>query len=89
MRVCLQQWALLAALGHRHDMAARLMGFVEAGFAAAGETREPTEQTLCDRLQGLQATSLPQEEIDSLAAAGARLSEREAVVLVLETLAPA
>jgi hypothetical protein len=60
LRVCLQQWALLAAgAGHLAD-AARLAGFVDAGYERAGETREPTEQRVCDQLQAeLQAGLTP------------------------------
>jgi len=83
VRVCLQQWALLYCIEARFTMAARLIGFVDEGFAAAGEVRQPTEQLIYRRLIELLGASLPASDICDLAQEGTRWSEHEAVTLVL------
>jgi predicted ATPase/DNA-binding winged helix-turn-helix (wHTH) protein len=77
LRACLQQWALLAASAGRFQAAARLAGFVDAGYEAAGETREPTEQRVYRDLQARLA-SLPEAELNRLTREGAAWSEDQA-----------
>ena len=86
LRVCLQQWALLAALDARPELASRLLGFVDAGLAAAQESRQATEQMIHDRLLEQLQAKLPAAEILALSAAGSRLGEAEAVALVTATM---
>jgi len=86
VKVCLQQWALLAALDQRYSQAACLLGFVDAGFAAAGERLQPTERQIRDRLWVSLSGALPPDHIRISAETGARLSEADAVRLVLEEL---
>jgi predicted ATPase/DNA-binding winged helix-turn-helix (wHTH) protein len=87
VRVCLQQWSLLYALEGRADRAARLIGFVDGAYALAGETRQPTEQQIHDRLIGQLRAALRDPEINACAGEGARWSEPEAVRYVLDELA--
>jgi len=77
LRACLQQWALLAASGGRLAAAARLAGFVDAGYEAAGETREPTELRVYHDLRALLA-QLPPAERTRLGREGAAWTEAEA-----------
>jgi len=75
LRVCLQQCALLAANAGDLAEAARLLGFVDAGYEAAGERREPTEQRVHDDLtQKLQAGLTP-AALQQLAEEGAAWTE--------------
>jgi predicted ATPase/DNA-binding winged helix-turn-helix (wHTH) protein len=87
VRVCLQQWALLGALDGKHAQAARLLGFVEAGFSAAGESLQPTERQIHERLLAHLSDALPAERIRTEIEAGARWSEPDAVSVVLDGLA--
>jgi predicted ATPase/DNA-binding winged helix-turn-helix (wHTH) protein len=84
--ICLQQWALLGALEGRHKEAARLIGFVDAGYASSGEIRQPTERQISDRLSALLETALPSTDIRSCAAEGAHWSEARAVDFTFDRL---
>ena len=86
VRVLLQLWALLGALDGRPIEAARLIGFVDAGFASGGEIRQGTEQLIRDRLSDLLRTALPSARIQACAADGARWSEPRAVAFAFEHL---
>ncbi|HEV2674530.1 MAG TPA: winged helix-turn-helix domain-containing protein [Aliidongia sp.] len=89
VRVCLLQWALLGALDGNPIQAARLLGFVDAGFDAAGETLQPTERQIRDRLWSRLTGALAAERIAAAAAEGARWSEDDAVSFVVRELLPA
>jgi predicted ATPase/DNA-binding winged helix-turn-helix (wHTH) protein len=78
LRVCLQQWALLAASAGRLKDAARLAGFVDAGYEKAGETREPSEQRVYDDLQARLTAGLTPIQLAHLAAEGAAWTEKTA-----------
>jgi predicted ATPase/DNA-binding winged helix-turn-helix (wHTH) protein len=78
LRSCLQQWALIGALRGQTEAAARLIGFVDAGYQAADETRQPTEQRIYDQLRGLLARTFPDGAIDAYGRDGAAWSESEA-----------
>jgi hypothetical protein len=78
LRVCLQQWALLAASAGRLADAARLAGFVEAGYAQAGETREPTEQRVCNDLRVRLQAGLTPASLALHSAEGEAWSESQA-----------
>jgi predicted ATPase/DNA-binding winged helix-turn-helix (wHTH) protein len=85
----LQLWALLGALEGRYAGAARLAGYVDAGYAALGASREPTEQYLQDRLSTVLADKLLPELIRSHVAEGARWSEDQAMNFVYgRTISP-
>jgi predicted ATPase/DNA-binding winged helix-turn-helix (wHTH) protein len=86
VRVLLQLWALLGALEGRPVEAARLIGFVDAGFASGGEIQQGTEQLIHDRLMELLKTELPSAEIEACAAEGAEWSEARAVAYAFEHL---
>jgi tetratricopeptide (TPR) repeat protein len=86
VRVCLQLWALLAALDGRSEDAARLAGFVDAGVALSREIRQPFDRQIHERLTSLLATALPEEQRRCAAAEGAGWTERQAVEQVRECL---
>jgi len=81
LRACLQQWALLAAMADELFDAARLTGFVDAGNAAAGEPRQPTEQRVYEDLVALLTARLSQEDYARLMDDGAALPEAQAVAM--------
>jgi tetratricopeptide (TPR) repeat protein len=83
LRACLQQWALLAASGGRLAAAARLAGFVDAGYQAGGESREPTELRVYHDLQAFLAR-LPEAERARLGREGAAWSEAQAASFAVE-----
>ena len=78
LRVCLQQWALLAAAAEPAE-AARLMGFVDAGFDVAGETRQHAEQRVYDVLRARLELGLPGPALARSILEGATWSESHAV----------
>jgi tetratricopeptide (TPR) repeat protein len=78
LRVCLLQWALLAANAGQLAAAARLRGFVEAGYKQAGETLQPSEQRLSDRLNSLLEDGITAGQLAACFAEGAAWSEAEA-----------
>lgn len=79
LRVSLQQWALLAAINHNLPDAVRLLGFVESGFKAAGETREQVEQQVHDKLLALLEGQIPEAKRCEFASEGEAWNESEAV----------
>lgn len=86
LRICLELWALLGALEGRHGASALLRGYVNAGFAASGEIREPVDQEIYDRLAGALATAMPAVEIEASAAEGAQWTEQQAVAFAIRHL---
>jgi predicted ATPase/DNA-binding winged helix-turn-helix (wHTH) protein len=78
LRVCLLQWALLAANAGQLAAAARLRGFVEAGYKQAGETLQPSEQRLSDRLNSLLEDGITAGQLAACFAEGEAWSEAEA-----------
>jgi tetratricopeptide (TPR) repeat protein len=86
VRLCLQQWALLGALDGRRREAAQLIGFVDAGYAASGDIRQPSAKQVYDRLQRLLEAELPAADIHACAAQGARWSDMEAVAFASDRL---
>lgn len=82
LRSCLQQWALLGALGGKTEAAARLVGFVDSGYQSADEARQPTEQRIYDRLRGILDRAFPNAAIDAYLRDGAGWSETEAAGIV-------
>jgi predicted ATPase/DNA-binding winged helix-turn-helix (wHTH) protein len=79
LRVCLQQWALLTAIGGDVAEAARLLGFVDFGFDSAGETREQAEQQVHEHLLAALDGQMPDEKRSRLALEGASWNENDAV----------
>ena len=78
LRAGLEQAALLAAGQGRLTDAARLAGFVDAGYRNAGETRQPTEQTVHDLLWGKLEPGLSPHELARLTRDGAGWTEAQA-----------
>ena len=78
LRVCLLQWALLAASAGQLTAAARLRGFVEAGYKHSGETLQPSEQRLFDRLEELLEDGKTPGQLTAFCAEGEAWSEAEA-----------
>jgi predicted ATPase/DNA-binding winged helix-turn-helix (wHTH) protein len=79
VRVCLQLCALIAALIGRYDEAALLVGFVDSGYAARGESRERTEQKVYDRLMGALHEKMTSVDIQAHVADAMQWSEDHAV----------
>jgi predicted ATPase/DNA-binding winged helix-turn-helix (wHTH) protein len=84
LRVCLLQWAVLAANSGRMLDAARLAGFVDAGFKQAGETFQPTEQRLRDALRARLETSVPPAKLAAAYAEGEAWSEPQATAFAVK-----
>lgn len=81
LRACLQRWALLAAMADESFDAARLTGFIDAGYAAAEESRNLTEQRVHDDLVALLKIRLSTEDYARLMNEGAMLPEAQAVAM--------
>jgi tetratricopeptide (TPR) repeat protein len=88
VRLCMQLWALLAVRSGQTTEAAALLGFVDAGMQRHGETLEPAEQRVYDRLSALLTTALPPAKIETHAAEGALWSEAQALDFVLSRVIP-
>ncbi len=84
--ICLQLWALIGALEGRVPEAARLIGFVDKGYAESGEARQPTEQWASERLRAALQAAAPDRQLADCAAEGARWSEPQAVAFALDHL---
>ena len=89
VRVCLQQWAALAALRGYPAEAARLAGFVDAAYEASGQPRQPTEQQIHERLAAALRDALVPDRIVALGAEGAAMAEERAIAIVYDRLIPA
>lgn len=77
--VLLQHLAVIAAQRADGKRAARLLGYVDAQFAALGYQRETTEQWTYNKLMTLLRQALTETEIKDLAAQGVALSEDQAL----------
>jgi predicted ATPase/DNA-binding winged helix-turn-helix (wHTH) protein len=75
LRICLQQCALLATYSGNMQQAARLLGFVDAGYEAAGEVREPTEQRVHEDLYRRLQSGLSRAALRHLTEEGAASTE--------------
>jgi predicted ATPase len=85
-RLCLQGWALIAALEGRYPEAAQLNGFVDAGYRRTGEIREPTEQRIYDLVLKTLEANLAADSIQNFAADGTSWSEDRAVDFALRRI---
>lgn len=88
LMLCLQQLALIGAHQGKLEMAARLIGFVNAGFSASGYLREPTEQQTYDLLQTILAGALASTEIQRLMAEGAASTDTLILISVDKAILP-
>lgn len=88
LRGCLQLWALIAALEGDHSESARLIGWVDADYGQSGDSRYHGEQQTYERLLALLRAHLAQDEMDTLAAEGARWSHGQAVNFAFERIVP-
>jgi hypothetical protein len=77
--IVLQHFALIAALCDNQDVAARLIGYVDAYFDVLAYQREYTERWCLDKLMLALREHRTESEIERLAAEGARWSEDQAV----------
>ncbi len=87
LRATVLQCTLVVALDGRLQEAARLDGYVAAGFAAAGDLWQPIEQQAQDRILGLLRMALTESAITSVMADGAGLNEDRAIALAASCLA--
>jgi len=82
--VNMDHFALLAALAGDIERAARIAGYADSIHAAKQASRGPNETRACNRLKAMLRENYGPEEIDSLVAEGAMLTEDEACQLALE-----
>jgi predicted ATPase/DNA-binding winged helix-turn-helix (wHTH) protein len=82
LRLCLQLWTLIGAREGCYVEAARVLGFVDAGYGRSGEVREPTEQRIYEEVGRLLAERLTIEDIRVWANEGARWDDDEAATFV-------
>ena len=82
--VNMDHFALMAALAGDVERAARIAGYADSIHAEKQASRGPNETRACNRLQAMLRENYGPEEIDSLAAEGAMLTEDEACQLALE-----
>jgi tetratricopeptide (TPR) repeat protein len=80
----LDHLALRAALTGKIADAVRVAGYADSTFAAKKMTRQPNEARARDRLQVVLQEEFPADELASLLAEGATLSEDDACRLVIE-----
>jgi predicted ATPase/DNA-binding winged helix-turn-helix (wHTH) protein len=84
LRACLQQWAfIIAACGHSSE-AARLTGWVEAGYASEKEPRQSTEQRVYEKLLVLLETNITPIALQHLREEGSAWSEDQAVMVIAQ-----
>jgi tetratricopeptide (TPR) repeat protein len=76
--------ALRAALAGKAAEGARLAGFADFAHAAKGWSRQPTEAGARERLHALLGEELPADQLKTLLAEGAKMTEDEACRLALE-----
>jgi predicted ATPase len=86
LRLCLQLWTLLGAQAGRHIDAAKLLGFVEAGYAASGEVLEPTERRVRAEILRLLTAQLSADDLKAWMGEGARWDADHAVAFTLDHL---
>jgi predicted ATPase/DNA-binding winged helix-turn-helix (wHTH) protein len=86
LRLCLQGWALLAALENRYPEAAQLAGYVDADYRRAGEIREPIEQMVADRVSAICADNLTPSVANDFFADGATWTEEHAVEFTIRRI---
>ncbi len=77
--VALQHFALLAAARGQTDRGAHLIGYVNAQYHDLGLEREATERWGYEKLMRVLRKDRAEDDIETLAAAGAAWSEEEAV----------
>jgi len=82
--IALQLFALLAALRRKMHEAARLIGYVNVQYKDCGLERGFIEKLVYDKLMAALRGRLRDEEIERLAAEGARWSEDHAVAEALK-----
>lgn len=75
----MEHHALLAGLSGDLERAARLVGFTDAQYRAAGEVRQHTERLGRERLTALLCAAFPDEERARHMRAGALLRDEEAL----------
>ncbi|MEO6991074.1 MAG: tetratricopeptide repeat protein, partial [Candidatus Baltobacteraceae bacterium] len=78
-----QHLGTVAALGNQPEPAARLLGYANAWYAAAGYEREPTERRGFEILTSSLRAQRSDEAIAPLVAAGGLMSQGEAIDLAL------
>jgi len=86
LRLCLEEWALIAALEGHHVEAAQLTGFTGAAFMRSGEIRDPVPQQVYECLVCALKAELPPALFKACTAAGAQWTEEQAVAFAGEQL---
>jgi predicted ATPase/DNA-binding winged helix-turn-helix (wHTH) protein len=86
LRLCLQMWALIAALEAKYPDSARIIGWVDAAYGQGGGTRSHGEQQSYERLLALLRAHFAEDEVKALAAEGAGWSPAQAVNFAFERI---
>jgi len=81
--LAIQHLASVAAASAHYERAVRLLAFVDAHFATLGVQRDTSEQFTYERLRQTLADAIPGDRLQILAAAGAAMSETQAVAEAL------
>ena len=82
----IQHLAAVAARSAKPVIAARLLGFTDAGYEREGGFRDPYERASYDILIASLREQLPADEIERYAAEGAQLDLRQATDLALSVV---
>jgi predicted ATPase len=89
LRLCLERWAFLAVRAGQYAEAARLLGFVEAGYARSGEVRVVLSQRICEETTRLLAAHCRADDLRAWAEDGACWSEEQAADFAVRRLTEA
>jgi predicted ATPase/DNA-binding XRE family transcriptional regulator len=79
----IEHLAVIAGLGGDVTRAAKLFGYTDSRIHALGESRTPTEECGCRRLAAILLDRFESGELAERLAAGARMSETEAIAVAL------
>jgi predicted ATPase/DNA-binding winged helix-turn-helix (wHTH) protein len=84
LRACLQQGAFIMAVCGQFSDAARIIGWVDAEYAAEQVPRQPTEQCVYEQLLALLETNIQPISLQHLMEEGAAWSEDQAVTFAVD-----
>jgi tetratricopeptide (TPR) repeat protein len=84
-RLCLQHWALFAALDGQLPVAARLIGYADSWLEHSGNVRQPVEVEIIFRVRKLVTDGLSDKDRIRHETEGAQMSEAEALHYAFNT----
>jgi tetratricopeptide (TPR) repeat protein len=77
--IAMQNLALISALSHNPDRAAKLLGYVDRAYNESGTEREPTEAWTYRKLFASLLDQLPKDDVANLMAEGCAWSDDRAI----------